>query len=115
MIITRLYTGDDGETHFEDVELDLHPDRVHMLTDGVQASEIIFRETPADAFNDFHKPTRRQYTINLEGTIELESGTGEKRVLGPGTVMLVEDLTGRGHISRGIAGEIRRSIVVGLD
>jgi hypothetical protein len=27
----------------------------------------------------------------------------------------VEDLTGRGHISRGIAGEVRRSIVVGLD
>ena len=78
MIITRIYTGDDGETHFEDVELDLHPDRVHMLTDGVPASEIIFRETPADAFNDFHKPTRRQYTINLEGTTLLDDVYSEE-------------------------------------
>jgi hypothetical protein len=115
MKITRVYTGDDGESHFEDVELDVHADKTHMLTDAVPTSEIIFRTTPADAFADFHNPARRQYTINLEGTIELESGTGQKCVLGPGTVMLVEDLTGRGHISRGIAGEVRRSIVVGLD
>ncbi|NQW16277.1 MAG: hypothetical protein HQ478_02210 [Chloroflexi bacterium] len=115
MRITRVYTGDDNETHFEDIDLDVHPEKTHLLTDGIPTSEIIFRTTPADAFNDFHNPARRQYTINLEGTIELESGTGQKCVLGPGTVMLVEDLTGRGHISRGIAGNIRRSIVVGLD
>jgi len=42
-------------------------------------------------------------------------GDGSKRLIGPGEVLLAEDTTGRGHISRAVGGRPRRSILVTLD
>ena len=49
------------------------------------------------------------------GRVELETGDGSKRVLGPGDVLLAEDTTGLGHISRALDPEPRVSIFVALD
>jgi hypothetical protein len=40
---------------------------------------------------------------------------GEKRVLGPGEVFLVEDTHGKGHISRAVNNQLRHCIFVTLD
>ena len=79
------------------------------------ATGIAFRETEGSYDFGFHKAPRRQYIINLDAAVELETGDGTKRVIGPGEVLLAEDTTGRGHISRAVAGRPRRSIVVTLD
>ncbi len=47
--------------------------------------------------------------------MEIESGTGEKRLLGPGSILLAEDRTGQGHISRNVGGEPRTCLFVHLD
>jgi quercetin dioxygenase-like cupin family protein len=114
--ITRVYTGDDGESHFEDVEIPLE-DRgpVGRISELKRATGILFRENEGDYHLDFHRAPRRQFVINLDGSVELEVGDGTRRLLRPGDVLLAEDTTGRGHISRAVDGRPRRSIFVTLD
>ena len=114
--ITRIYTGDDGESHFEDVDVPLL-DRggIGAISKLQGATGVVFRETDGDYDFDFHNAPRRQYVINLDASVEIEIGDGTKRVLGPGEILLAEDTTGRGHRSRAVDGTARRSIFVTLD
>lgn len=117
MKITRIYTGDDGESHFEDIEVPLvdHGGGIGAISKLEGATGILFRETEGDYNFDFHNAPRRQYVINLDAAVEIEVGDGTKRVLGPGEILLAEDTTGRGHISRSADGKPRRSLFVTLD
>jgi hypothetical protein len=114
--ITRVYSGDDGESHFEDVELAL-TDRgmIGRISKLMDATGVVFRETNGDYDLDFHCAPRRQFVINLDASVELEIGDGTRRVLGPGEILLAEDTTGHGHISRAVDNRPRRSIFVTLD
>jgi len=62
MKVTRIYTGDDGESHFEDIDIPLgesiESDRRSEL---IKATGIIFRETGADYDLDWHNAPRRQF------------------------------------------------------
>ena len=49
------------------------------------------------------------------GAVEIEVGDGTKRILGTGDILLAEDTTGQGHISRAVAGKPRRSLFITLD
>ena len=79
------------------------------------ATGVIFRETEGDYDYSFHNAPRRQYVINLDASVEIEIGDGTKRILGPGEILLAEDTTGHGHISRSVDGKPRRSLFVTLD
>ena len=115
MKVVRIYTGDDGESHFEDIEVELGPDQHGgQLSSPVAAKSVIFRETGADYNLDFHNAPRRQYVVNLRGSVEIETGPGEKRVLGPGDILLAEDTTGRGHISRSASDGPRECLFIPL-
>ena len=116
MKITRLYTGDDNESHFEDMDIPLEDKgSIGMLSRVLQATGIIFRETGADYDYDWHPAPRRQFVIMLEGAVDIEVSGGITRRFGPGDIVLAEDTGGRGHISRVVEGKPRRSIFVTLD
>ncbi len=116
MKVVRIYTGEDGESHFEDVEIPLRDlGAIGSISELEEATGIVFRETDGDYELGFHNAPRRQYVINLDAAIELETGDGTKRVLEAGDVLLAEDTTGRGHISRAVEQKPRRSIFVTLD
>ena len=116
MKITRLYTGPDGESHFEDIEVPLeeggHIGKLSQLQD---ATGIIFRETGPDYDYDWHNVPRRQYMISIEGAVDIEVGDGTTRRFGPGDILLAEDTTGKGHRSRAVNHQTRKSIFVTLD
>ena len=101
--ITRMYTGDDGESHIEDVDLEAHPE----LAEGLKATTISFREYPPGHFIDWHPGPRRQFVITLQGEAEIGLGDGTIFRFGPGHVNLVEDTTGRGHTTR-VVGDVPR-------
>ena len=63
---------------------------------------------------DWHCAPRRQYSISLSGTAEIEVGDGTKARVGPGDVVLAEDLTGRGHVTRVIGDQPRFYAIVPL-
>jgi hypothetical protein len=65
---------------------------------------IIFRRAPTTHLSDFHPAPRRQYVITLSGQVEIEIGDGTVKRFGPGDVMLAEDTTGHGHITRVVGG-----------
>lgn len=92
----RMYTGADGQAHWEAIDLAKVPD----WTRGLDATQIAFREWPVGRFVDWHPAPRRQFVIILSGQLEIGFGDGTTRVFGPGDARLVEDTTGQGHTTR---------------
>jgi hypothetical protein len=116
MKYTRIYADAAGETHLEDVGPEMEPaDHSSMMTEMIAAKGIIFRETSsAQYFVDWHNAPRRQFVVNLSGEVEITVSDGETRRFGAGTILLAEDVTGKGHISRGVGNSERLSIFVPL-
>ena len=117
MHITRLYTGADGESHFADVEIPVnHLGAAGASSERIPATGLIVRETGPDYPLTWHNAPQRQYVVMLSGgRIEIEVGDGGKRAFGPGDILLAEDTTGRGHISRALDSEPRVSLFITLD
>jgi hypothetical protein len=116
MLVTRIATGPDGETHFSAIEIPLaHAGTIGRLSPQMPATGVIFRETPPDYDYDWHPAPRRQYIVLLDGEIEITVGDGETRRFRGGDVLLVEDTVGRGHRTRTVDGRVRRSIFITLD
>ena len=103
MAIIRLYTGDDGQSHLEELDPATHPDLISMHA----ATGIQFRKVESGNFVDWHNAPRRQYVINLSGQVEIGLGDGSVHRFGPGHVTLAEDMTGRGHTTR-VVGNVPR-------
>jgi uncharacterized cupin superfamily protein len=116
MKITRVYTGADNKSHFEDIEVQLKDGgKAGFMSALEKATGVVFRETDGSYNFDFHNAPRRQYVVNLEGEVEIEVGDGTKRLLRSGDILLAEDTTGQGHISRAVRGKPRKSLFITLD
>ena len=117
--ILRIYSGSDGQSHIEEVDLELHPflDTEGAYGEGtpVQPGGITFRVAPPGYILEWHCAPRRQYTITLTGCGEIEVGDGTVREVKAGDVLLAEDLTGQGHITRVTGNEPRFYAVVPLE
>lgn len=115
MKVTRVYADDRGESHFEDIEIELADGgEIGRLSRAYPVESVVFRENAPDYDYDWHCAPRRQYIALLDGAIEIEVSTGEKRRFGGGDVLLVEDTTGRGHRTRTVDGRARRSLFIAL-
>jgi quercetin dioxygenase-like cupin family protein len=113
--VTRLFTGADGKTHVEEQEIPLKPQgRGTELSDTVAVAGLQFRTTNQDYHLDFHTAPRRQYVVTLSGESEVELEGGRKIRLGPGHILLAEDTTGQGHISRAVGTADRVSLFITL-
>jgi hypothetical protein len=113
--VTRIYSDNNGDSHFEDVEIELREKgNVGRLSDILPTKEIIFREVEPSYDWNFHTAPQKQYIILLDGEIEIETSLGEIRRFNAGEVLLVEDTTGKGHKTRNIRPIKRRSIFITL-
>src|SRR5258708_6729347 len=113
MRIHNIYVDDAGETHWRDIEVQGAEERNgRKLSARLPANGIIFRETGGDYDLSWHPAPRRQYIINLDGGVKITASDGESREIGAGEVILVEDVTGKGHLSKSIGGQTRRSALV---
>jgi hypothetical protein len=117
--IWRVYSGSDGRSHLAEVELAMQPfadtEGAHGEATSMQsASGITFRVSPPGYALSWHCAPRRQYSISLSGHAEIEVGDGTVARLGPGDVVLAEDLTGQGHLTRVVGDQPRFSALVPL-
>ena len=110
MKIIRVFTGDDGESHFEDVS----PEEMTKIVNRVGEGDITLGLRPSLSFSDYHNAPRRQYVVNLSGTAEFEAADGTKVQMEPGDILIAEDLTGHGHIARSLGDTPRASLAVPL-
>jgi hypothetical protein len=117
--IWRVYSGSDGQSHLSQVSLTMQPfvdtEGAHGEATALQsAAGIAFRVSPPGYVLDWHCAPRRQYSISLSGTAEIEVGDGTVARVGPGDVVLAEDVTGQGHITRVVGDEPRFYAIVPL-
>jgi quercetin dioxygenase-like cupin family protein len=115
----RVYTGEDGKSHIAEVPFALQPfvdtEGAHGEGTPLQAATgITFRLSPPGYVLSWHCAPRRQYSVVLSGEAEIEVGDGTVARIGPGDVVLAEDLTGQGHITRGVGSQPRFSAIVPL-
>jgi quercetin dioxygenase-like cupin family protein len=111
MAFYRLYSGSDGESHIERLDLASQPD----LTKLHGTKGVVFRSSEPGYFSDWHKAPRRQYVITLAGEAEIGLGDGTIHRLVAGDVNLAEDLTGHGHTTRIIGNVPRITATVHLE
>ena len=111
----RIYADANGESHTEDVEVPTsRGPRGALLGQPIGASSITFRQSPPDWNQDWHNAPRRQFVITLAGEAEIVTSDGAVRRVGPGDVLLTEDVTGKGHITRGVGTAPRIALTVPL-
>ena len=111
IMMTRIYTGADGLSHSEDVEM--------KLTDAglaeMNATSVQFSRRPPGPASDWHVGPRRQFVINLSGRAEIEVAGGKKVAVGPGHINLIEDTTGKGHITHNLGPDDRIVVTIPLE
>ena len=94
----RIWTGQDGNSLFEEGMIDLPKgERGDILSEVVATSSISFRETKSGGTFAPHDAPTRQFVITLSGTLEFETATGATFLIRPGDILLAEDTTGTGH------------------
>jgi hypothetical protein len=115
IMINHLYTGPDGLTYAEEIEAKFAPGGGEMAGYRLLANAgAELRRAPPGRVADWHTAPRRQYVITLSGHGELEVAGGKKIQVGPGSINLVEDVTGKGHITRTVGNEDRVTIQIPL-
>lgn len=107
VICLRIFADEFGETHMEDVNIELGPRKLFKdnpplrLSDNFPASWCNICRVPAGMGEvDWHNPPQRLLVLWLTGEVEFETSDGDIRRLPAGSVVLAEDTTGKGHISR---------------
>ena len=117
----RVCSDADGESHFEDAmiefkSVDFAPPAPPLdLSSFSPATQFSFLRAPVGWDGDWHPAPCRQWIIYLAGEIEAEVSGGEIRRIGPGSVTLVEDTTGKGHRSRVVGDSEVLAVVVQLE
>jgi hypothetical protein len=116
MKVTCVYADEDGESHFRDWEITLADGGpIGYLSEPMPARSVIFRKNEPGYDYDWHVAPRRQLIVLLDGGgIEVEVSDGERRRLGSGELLLVEDTTGKGHRTRNIEPRERHSLFIVL-
>jgi len=115
MAIIRIYAGADGASHFEEIEPDLQPrgDR-SASAELIPGSGILVRRFEAERTNPWHHAPGRYAVFTLGGAVDIEIGDGSVRRIGPGDILIAEDLTGQGHVTREVGPDARVSVFVPL-
>lgn len=116
MLITKIFTDIDGESHFDNIEYPLYEQgEIGFLSDKIKVKEMVLRETSTDYNYNFHVAPAKQYVVLLDGRIEIEPSLGNKREFKGGDILLLEDTWGKGHKTRTTDHRIRRSLFIVLE
>jgi hypothetical protein len=112
VVIARLYTDEAGESHFgawewHATETALAPPAPPVqVTEPVPAERALMLRVPAGWYGEPHPAPRRQLMVVVAGIMEATASDGETRLFTPGSAILLEDTTGKGHTSRTVDGEV---------
>jgi hypothetical protein len=115
MGIIRIYAGVDGASHFKEIALDLEPrGDQSSVAELIPGSGILVRRFDANRTNTWHHAPGRYAVFTLTGAVDIEVGDGSMRRIGSGDILIAEDLTGQGHVTREVGPDARVSVFVPL-
>ena len=120
-VYVRIYTDDDGETHFSDEPIELQSMDYAPPAPPMQVSaphdtrQFVFVGAQPGWVGDWHPSPVRQFVFILSGDFEVKVSDGETRTFSAGTVGLLEDTTGKGHHTRVTSTEPALAAMCHLD
>lgn len=108
--IVTVYPGEDGESCLIDVTVDQFAEIIKHIGEG----STRLNQSASPSVDDYHNASRVQYVVHLGGISDIEVADGTVKRLHPGDVLIAQDTTGHGHITRGIGDESRVSMNIPL-
>jgi quercetin dioxygenase-like cupin family protein len=120
MRYTRLFSDEQGESHFDEVEIEFaSTDYVEgaaplQLSPALEARQYSFMNAPAGWTSEWHPSSARNLFVVITGEWEVSASDGETRRFKTGDLLLVEDVTGKGHRSRVVSEEDSLALMVKL-
>lgn len=111
MKITRIYTTEDGESGFVELDIPLESREAygHIVhaSNGYTSPSVCFVEAPEGLVTTNHNPPARQVVVVLSGVLEVETSNKQTRQWHAGGMLLADDVTGKGHTTRVVKGPVR--------
>jgi quercetin dioxygenase-like cupin family protein len=117
----KIFSDEEGETHFKDIEIDFKladfaPPAPHLMISQLKpAAQYAFITFPSGWFGDWHPTPKKQVFFILSGKLEVRVSDGERRLFGPGTIVLVTDTIGKGHVTKVLGSKDVLTAVVQLE
>jgi len=119
LAFTHLWADANGVSHFRDEKLSFEAATPQNPTAGTtsrtnpdpealvalplrSATGATFLYLKRAAVEDWDRAPRRMYLIAVQGMSEVTASDGEVRRFGLGSIVLMDDLTGKGHITRAV-------------
>ena len=97
--ILRIYADADGNSHIQELPIATKPGKTRR-TEMAAATGLIYADYTASSVEDWHRTPARQFSISTSGEIEVEVSDGTKHAIHAGDIVFLEDLQGKGHITR---------------
>jgi hypothetical protein len=107
----RIYSDENGESHFETVEVSFQevdyapPADPVFVSDLEDATRFGFLMAGPGSAGAWHPTPVAQYVIVVSGEFDITVSDGTKRRFAAGQTFLVEDQTGKGHYSEIVSDE----------
>ncbi len=115
MKITKIFSDENGDSHFENLEIPLiDQGDIGFLSENIDVKKLQFRKVSADYDYDFHCAPQKQFIVLLDGGVKIETSLGEIREFQTGEILLVEDISGKGHKTKNLEKRERTSLFIHL-
>ncbi len=117
----KLYADDEGESHWDTVDVALEersfapPAKAIEISEPEPAKQTLFLRLPPGWDEPIHPTPVAQKLVCLAGSIRVTASDGEFRDIGPGDVWHMEDKHGKGHHTMVISDEDFLSVIVQLE
>ena len=117
----RLFEDEEGESHWEDLPVQMTqpafvpPAPEIGLSEFSEAKRYAFLRLPEGWEGDWHPAPKRQLIISVLGNIEIEASDGKTHRFPVGHAVLLEDTGGKGHITRVIGNSDVLATVIQLE
>jgi hypothetical protein len=114
----RIYTDSKGDTHSDVVTVEQRlaraapPAAPFYVSEDRPASKYRFYSFEPGWIGELHPAPTRQFLALLSGTVEMETTDGMVRVFRAGDLVLLEDTSGKGHLTRNIGDGFSTFLVV---
>jgi hypothetical protein len=97
--VLRIYADAEGNSHLQELPIATKAGRTRRSGEAA-LSGLTYAEYTSSSVEDWHRTPARQFSISLSGEIEVEVSDGRKHAIHTGDIVFLEDLQGKGHITR---------------
>jgi hypothetical protein len=117
MVCYHLHGDTAGQTHLTPLEFPVKETPAGLVRglNDIPATTLGFGEFVGRKPDvGVHNAPRRQFLVVLGGELEIVTSRGDSKRLGPGDVLLADDIGSNGHISRDVGEDPLMLLAIGI-